>query len=165
MKASVTFKGGRELERLLAELPPAVARKVATKALRAGAKPLLAAEREKVPVATGELKKALKVRVTRTAETNRREVGVGVRGKESRLAHLVEFGTAPHPIEAQPGKKLAFTAKSGKRVVVTKVDHPGAKAQPFLRPAADTRHQEAISEIGRVAGVEVVAEAKKLGQR
>ena len=72
----------------------------------------------------------------------------------------VEFGTKPHKIVAKNGKALRFVAQAGSRltdrralfvssktgrlitaqknaraVYVKSVNHPGTKAQPFMRPA------------------------------
>lgn len=48
-----------------------------------------------------------------------------------KIAHLVEFGTAPH---AQPRRGIM---------------HPGARPKPFIRPAFDATKGEVMSSIGR----------------
>ena len=95
-----------------------------------------------------------------------RVVAVGLRkSRHSRLAHLVEFGTAPHRIEPRrKGKVLAFEV-NGETVFTTHVDHPGARQQPFLRPAGDTKAQEAVDRIGENLGKGLEREAAKLGKR
>jgi HK97 gp10 family phage protein len=58
-------------------------------------------------------------------------------------AHLVHDGTKPHVIRARPGKVLVFRA--GSRMVVRRaVQHPGAKAQPFLTDALDQTWPEMV---------------------
>lgn len=47
----------------------------------------------------------------------------------------VEYGTAPHTIEAKNAKSLRFTS-GGKTVFAKKVNHPGTKPQPYMRTAA-----------------------------
>lgn len=49
-------------------------------------------------------------------------------------AHFTEYGTDPHNL----GYK-------GKYVSVKGADHPGARKQPYMRPAYDTKAQEAIN--------------------
>jgi HK97 gp10 family phage protein len=74
MKGSIKLTGGEELERKLAELDKKVARKISSKAVRAGAKIILAEAKRRAPVGTdgkassgkkhkaGTLKRSLKVR-------------------------------------------------------------------------------------------------------
>ena len=38
-------------------------------------------------------------------------------------------------------------------------------ARPFLRPAADSKHGEAVKAMGRYAGVRIEKEAKKLARQ
>lgn len=62
-------------------------------------------------------------------------------------AGAVEFGSKPHVIKPKRKKALAFKPGAGfrfwdevDRIIVRKVNHPGTKAQPYLRPA--------VSEVG-----------------
>lgn len=61
------------------------------------------------------------------------------------LAHLVEFGTAPH---FQPKFKGGFM-------------HPGARAQPFFRPAFDTKKADVMATLGRRAWMRILAAASR----
>lgn len=76
-----------------------------------------------------------KLRDSITVATVKGKVKVGFKPPESRRAHLTEFGT-----EFQP-------------------------AQPFMRPAIDTKATEAIKKIGEVMGKGVAKEAGKVGRR
>lgn len=61
-------------------------------------------------------------------------------GADVYYAHLVEFtGAAAHVIKSRDGKALAFGGGA-----FNSVHHPGMKAHPFLRPAADARELEAV---------------------
>ena len=60
------------------------------------------------------------------------EIWLTFRGRGMKLAHLVEFGTAPH---WQPGLKIM---------------HPGASAYPFARPAFETKKQDVGMAMGRL---------------
>lgn len=64
------------------------------------------------------------------------EVYVGPLSGQSRLGHLIEFGTKPHRIRAKKGERLSVWGGSPASVVarVSEVDHPGARAKPFMRP-------------------------------
>ena len=79
------------------------------------------------PVKTGELRGSLFGRVV-----NRTTVEIGATALH---AVHVEYGTSPHEIRPVRASVLRFEV--GGRVVYTKrVMHPGTRAQPFVRPAA-----------------------------
>jgi HK97 gp10 family phage protein len=93
-----------------------------------------------------------------------------------RYAHLVEFGAARHSItfslfgkkhhaKARPGSAgstpNALKDSSGKMTV----DHPGAKAQPFLRPAIDSKGREANSKMREKISERIEIEAEKLARK
>lgn len=81
-----------------------------------------------VPVDTGNLKSAIKVTVL-----TRGRITVGPDTLMAPYAWDVEYGTKPHVIEAKPGKVLRFQV--GDRIVYTRrVNHPGTRAQPYVRP-------------------------------
>lgn len=120
----------RELLAALVRLEKVAKKRVATKVIRRAAAPIRADAKTRVPVVSGDLKRSIRtyVKVGRFA----------ISGKvESRLpyAHLVELGTKPH----YQTRKLKHEKR--KRAV----RHPGAKPKPFLRPAFDTRKDEAVA--------------------
>jgi hypothetical protein len=110
------------------------------------------------------LKRAITIKNTRPRKNDVRRVLVGVFGREGPLAHLVELGTAAHRIKAGAGKVISFVV-GYKRVFATVVQHPGARANPFLRVAADVKAHDAIDAIGDSLGKGVEKEALKLGKR
>lgn len=55
--------------------------------------------------------------------------------RASKIAHLVEFGTAPH---WQPNYRGGWM-------------HPGARPKPFARPAFEQNKEETLSRLGRLA--------------
>jgi len=79
----------------------------------------------RVPVRTGRLRQSIQVRVSGKTITV---------GPDTPYAEYVEFGTSPHVISAGPGKTLAFQV-GGRMIFVKRVNHPGTKPQPFVRPA------------------------------
>jgi hypothetical protein len=81
-----------------------------------------------VPVDTGNLKSSIKVVVM-----SRGKIEIGPDTLMAPYAWDVEYGTKPHVIEAKPGKVLRFQV--GERIVYTRrVNHPGTRAQPYVRP-------------------------------
>lgn len=70
-----------------------------------------------------------------------RKFRVSIRGLTGKLtpggkvAHLLEGGTRPHTIQAHRGAVMAFRAPSSG--FARTVQHPGMRAQPFVRPALD----------------------------
>lgn len=136
MKIDMDIRGAKEMERLLKILGPNTARKVAAKALRAGAKPIVQEAKRLVPEASGDLKKSIiaKMEKDRYSAGDERVIFVGFAKPTSRRAHLTEFGTVHHA------------------------------AQPFLRPALDNTAMEALDEMGRVTGEGITKEATLLAK-
>lgn len=62
---------------------------------------------------------------------------VSFRRRARRIAHLVEFGTAPH---WQPNRKIM---------------HPGARPYPFFRPAFEETKNEVVSDLGRAVWLRI----------
>lgn len=75
-------------------------------------------------------------------------------------AHFVEYGTSEHimpRISSKKGNTMIFPGTNnfkGQLVKTKKVDHPGAKKRPFLRPAAD-KADEFVSQVARELGLSV----------
>ena len=159
MRLTWKLEGFAEFDTMLKELGPKLARQAAGNALRAGARVIRDEAKLRVPVATGDLKRSIKVRTSTPRDTRQRRVNVGVFGTEGPLAHLVEFGSAPHTIEAKPGKVLADSKT--RKVFGRKVSHPGTPPKPFLRPAADTKAGEALQVIGDTLGDAIIKIAQK----
>lgn len=64
-------------------------------------------------------------------------------------SHFIEYGTVEHGIDPKNKTVLSFPGThgfSGQQIVVGHVDHPGVKAKPFLRPAAD-KAEEFLQQI------------------
>jgi hypothetical protein len=71
----------------------------------------------------------------------RREHRMGFRRRARRIAHLVEFGTAPH---WQPRRGIM---------------HPGARAKPFARPAFDAKKRAVLSAFRQAIAMRLKAAA------
>ncbi|RJP21673.1 MAG: hypothetical protein C4529_07030 [Deltaproteobacteria bacterium] len=131
----------RDVRRRLEDLPKKVVSKVVRRAVYAGATVIRDAARAKVPVDTGALKRSIVAKantkkggeISATVGVARKKFAKGKRAGKSprRYAHLVEFGSANNP------------------------------AQPFLRPAMDTKI-DAVIEATRKKMVEGIdAETKR----
>ena len=139
--ADQSIFGGRELDAFLQSLPVKTERNILRAALRAGANEFKKDAQAKVPVDEGDLRRS--IRTTTRAKKGTVYAALKVGGKRAPHAHLVEFGTAAHKIMAKKGSALAFKGQA-----VREVDHPGARAQPFMRPAFDTGATSAITAVG-----------------
>lgn len=144
----INITGGRELALALKELPDKLHRSIMRKAMRAGARVIADEAKAKVPVQFGDLKRSVRV----STDSKRGEVTArAIAGnKKAFYANWVEFGTVGHEITARKGKKLRFTARDGKLVETNRVLHPGARAQPYMRPALDTKGEAAVKKVADV---------------
>lgn len=85
--------------------------------------------RRRAPVDTGRLRSSI---VSRT-EGGGRSLGYVI-GSNVNYAAAVEYGTAPHVIKPKHKQALFWP---GAAHPVAQVNHPGTRAQPFLRPAIE----------------------------
>lgn len=163
----IKVKGLAELEKALRELPAKIEANIMRGALRAGAKSLQAEARQRAPMGppsqlnkaryggrAGLLRDSIRVTGVRLVK-GRMTVGVEVGGKvkdskkgaggDAYYAYWVEMGTKPHIIRARKrGGKRGRLAPGGR----TSVMHPGAQAQPFMRPALDAGGEAAVRAAG-----------------
>lgn len=128
------ISGAREMERVLKQLGPIIARRAGQKATMAAAKVIAAEARRLVPVRTGELKNAIIVLPVKSREEREVHTIVGFQRPTAARAHLTEFGTAH------------------------------SAASPFLRPALDSKVQQALDAMGRELARGIEREAKKLAK-
>lgn len=85
--------------------------------------------RRRAPVDTGRLRSSIVSR----AEGGGRNLGYVI-GSNVNYAAAVEYGTAPHVIKPKYKGALYWP---GAAHPVAQVNHPGTRAQPFLRPAIE----------------------------
>jgi HK97 gp10 family phage protein len=143
-ETDIKITGLKELYDKLQQLPEKMEKRVMAKAMRQGTNVFMRSARENAPVKTGALKKSIK---TKSLRGRRGEVKFGAVASAP-YAHLVEFGTAQHLIEAgknrrgSTGKKVLADGKG--RIFGKSVMHKGSKMKPFMRPAFDENTDEAI---------------------
>lgn len=140
MTVTVKIKGAKLLNNALKNLPQAVERKLAMKALRKGARVILKEAKARAPVRRGTLKKSLAIRTPPRQTKSAPRILVGAT-RDAPHAHLVEFG---HAIVVADGA-VGFVA-----------------AKPFLRPAFETRKADFLKIAGQELGRLIEAEAARL---
>jgi HK97 gp10 family phage protein len=109
-------------------------------ALRAGAKVLREEARANVPVALGALRKS--IRISTGAKAGQVTASVKAGSRKAWYWRFVEFGTAAHLIAARNARALSLGD-----VVVERIEHPGATAKPFMRPALDAMSSAALEAV------------------
>lgn len=97
--------------------------------LIAASNQILAEMESRVPVDTGKLRTSLSITVDPD------KVTIGPNEAIAPYGGYVEFGTKAHEIRPKnPGGVLVFKM-NGMTVYAKKVNHPGTRAQPYVRPA------------------------------
>lgn len=112
---------GRNVGQLLARKAASITRQIAAQA------------KADVPVRTGNLGRSIQEDPIRFVGPFRVETGVTARAN---YAAAVHEGTKPHVIKPRNASVLAFPI-GGKMVFAKSVRHPGTRARPFLRNAAE----------------------------
>jgi len=132
----MNIEGMDELNRNLTELKRSQAVSVVRRALIASAAPTVEAAKASVPVDDAQLKDSIGASVKLTTRQMRRhrktkgDVTVFV-GPSAPHAHLVEFGTSPHPNKGRYAGTM----------------HPGTAPQPFMRPAWESTKMEVLETL------------------
>lgn len=138
--ADQSIIGGRELDAAMASLSIKVEKNILRSALRAGANQYKEEVKANIPVDSGDLRRS--VRVSARSKGGRVTASVKIGNKKAWYARLVEFGTKAHKIAPKGGGGLLIGGN-----IVGAVDHPGARPQPFARPAFDSKATEAIAAV------------------
>jgi len=136
------IKGGAELQAFLDQLPAKMEANIMRSAMRQGANVIRDEIKQNVPVSSGDLRDSIKVSSGSRNGVVKATVRVG--NRKAWYAHLIEYtGAAAHTISAKGKGMLSFGGFFGKSV-----QHPGMKAKPFIRPALDSRANDAIAAVG-----------------
>jgi hypothetical protein len=148
-----TVKGQAEVSAMLAKLPAQIER-VLRGAVRQAA--TVVAEDARERCVDDLVRAAIKVTVPRgTATPGRAVARIEVKGKGAFVGPWLEYGTTPHIISVKGGaldgkgvRQLNREAKErslviGGHFVGPEVQHPGARPEPFLRPAMDAKEAAA----------------------
>ena len=134
MSSPIRIKGLDKLNATLKRLPPTIKGSVLRQALRKGAKLIESEAKSRVTKkGTGGLKRALTTVVSQDKSGNQHAT-VGANKPDGSHIHLVEFGTS---------ERLT----TGKGKVPAGISRGRMPAQPFLRPAFDSRQDAALGVI------------------
>lgn len=138
----VSMQGWKEYNDALKALPDKIIGHWTNLALYRGVKALRGIARNEVPNKTGELSKTIRVGRSKRIDENRRAyflvAGNRKKGK-GYYAGWVHYGTKPHRIEATNRGALYFGGQ-----VRQYVNHPGAKANPFMERTLRTGESAAL---------------------
>lgn len=158
------IQGFKEMDQLLNLLPEQVARKLADNAVRAGGNLLAKKVDEKAP---GSIKGEI---VVKKDKKSQHSVGykIGV-SKKVHIAHLIEFGTAPHKIatgkKSKRKKRNKKVLSDGSKFFGNEINHPGTKAEPFFRPALEENQAEYLKKVGQILARGLAREAARFTGR
>lgn len=143
MMPNLHIKGGKELNDILQKLPVSIEKNILRSALRAGAKQIEAEAKRLVN--KDELDLYESIRTSTSYNRRRGQVVAKVKAGNKKVfyAKFVEFGVASHIIEMRNGV-LSFNG-----VAATRVHHSGYAAKPFMRPALDSKADDAIRAVSR----------------
>lgn len=120
----IRIEGAEQIARALQELPAKVGRNYLRGALRAAAAVYRDRARQEAPVRSGALRRSIRISTRSRGALVTASVKIG--GKLAPHAILVHGGTRPHTIRARhKGMALLNTVRST-------VEHPGARANPFM---------------------------------
>ena len=139
--SEVHVKGLADLQKFLDQLAPKMEANIMRGAIRAGMKPVQVSAKAGAAVASGLLRDGLKI--STRMQGGRVYSRLRATGKHGYLANWVEYGTVAHEIRPKGGKSLFLAG-----IFSTLVNHPGARPKPFMRPALDSRAQDAVIAVG-----------------
>lgn len=159
MAKGITLTGAKDAQLVLKALERSLQEKEMRKHMRKGAKVIQTEAVQNAALAddSGELGQSIGIIDDPDTPTGvilhpRRSK----RYKKGYVAHIVEYGAAPHLIKPKKGKVLKL--KGG--FVTGGVSHPGARAQPFMRPAWDTQKKDAQAKIAQSIKKDLEKQAK-----
>lgn len=174
--------GLEDIRKNMLSLPKRLGNAVARRGLLAGAGVVRDEARRRAPQPpaksnkgfsrTGALKKAIKSETRGVFKDksgkpteHRAVVIIAKKGKKAgrsvrAYAHFVEYGTRPHAVGK--GSILEPYKRSKKQKKQVGRMHPGTAAQPFMRPAFDTKKIEALHAIADKTREELAKEIAKM---
>lgn len=162
-----SITGGAELDRLLQTLPVKMEKNVLRSGMRAGAAVFLEEVRQRIPADSGQLRAS--ARVTTRSQRGQVSASVKVGNFVAWYARFVEYGTQAHYVKVSDidrgrGRGIGRRGSANRRETLASirtvnrrslqiganfigpsVHHPGARAKPFMRPAADAGFPRAVA--------------------
>ncbi len=171
---AVTVRGLKELRWALKEMGLDFEKRVVAAASRKAMRVVLDLAKAKAPRGTGKRKArdgfklghmADSLTITAKRKVRKGQVVMAIGSPtHGSLLHLVEFGTKPHIIEVpikRKGDGIGL-GRTGRAVQQTKrLSHPGAPAQPFMRPAIDAGASTAADVFGKEIAKAIARHGKR----
>ena len=114
--------------------------KDAKKAVRMGANIIRKEMRAKAPAKTRYLRKSIQIKIDGRGGQVIAKIGPS---SKAYWARFIEYGASPHAIRIKRKQILS----DGTNVFGREVAHPGVRPKPFIRPAFDTKVEEAKQAI------------------
>ncbi len=141
----IQFKGIKEFEKNVKRLGGKVAKQVVRSSLKKGGTVLVKQARNNLPPQYDTLKRSIRSAFRKPKNRFYQTLKIGFTvGKNVKYdgwyAHIVEGGSDSHTITSKDGKIIT----AGDDVFARKVNHPGTKAYPFLRPAFENKSNAAL---------------------
>lgn len=156
MSVAVSFKitGAKELQKKLRELGPKIEKKVMRQALRAGAKIIQAEAKKLAPVDSGELRAGIKVRAVKKRKPGQVRIRVSTGEDDAFYGFFVEYGYMKQETRRLPdGKIISLKRGQGTPTFVP--------PRPFVRPAFETKKEEATKAITAAIAAGIEREASR----
>lgn len=153
------LNGLDELSEALEQLPKALGDRILKRALTQAAEPVVEYAKSSASFVdrSGKLRDSIGVRPMKRKRYGS-EVSIGPNAPH---AHLVEFGTEAHRIDAAPGSVL----RNVNTVFGMEVEHPGARPRPFFRPAWEVKGSTVLADLKVYVWNELAKAAKRLYQK
>jgi len=172
LRMNATIEGIPELMKTLEKFPGAIQRRILRPVLSAEGSKVVSEARENVPRQTGLLRKSLGKKMVTYKNGGvicvvgpRRGFKQVIDGKPrnpTKYAHLVEYGTKPHPIVTKFSGRIIYSKKGKvKGRNYTTLEHPGARRGNYLSKAYKT----ALNGAAERMAVRMAAEVEKLAAK
>jgi HK97 gp10 family phage protein len=166
-KLSIEPRSYSRLKAQLKELERAVRKEIIEEALQQGGEVILKVAKAKAPgphiilkiIGGRTLRKRIDPVFAKVVKSNGKFAAIGPDRKHW-YYRFSEFGARAHDIFAKRAKTLRFHGKDGLVFVSRARNTGGVKLRPFLRPAVDSRGEEAVRVMGLVLKREIEKAAK-----
>lgn len=141
--STVGVKGLSELQAFLSSLPAKVEKNIMRSALRQGANVLKDEAKKNLSangnIDTGKLRDG--IRVSTNYKRGVVSATVKAKGTHGYIGHWIEYGVAAHSLKKGAKRKSGKYQDQGRK-------HHGITPHPFMRPALDTKAQQALLAVG-----------------
>ena len=142
-----------DLSRLVMNLAKASdgsAQSIAEKLVMDAAVQIQSVAQSLAPIKSGALRKSITI-----SHTSKTHITIG---PQAPYGAYVEFGTKPHDIRPKNKEYLTFKTRDGRWVRTKLVHHPGTKAQPYMRPAAEQVLSQIAPDLAKQGALKIIGD-------